>query len=124
LHRARMARRRVPGLPDARRGRRQAEVGRQASGVVSTRRLSAAVGGVAVILVLSACGTGGSVVGKSADKTNGGKIFQTTCAGCHILAAAGSQGTFGPNLDAAYAEARSEGYKQSVIRAIVHDQTK
>ena len=76
---------------------------------MSTRRFSAAVGGVAVILVLSACGTGGSVVGKSADQTNGHKIFQTTCAGCHILAAAGSQGTFGPNLDAAFAEARSEG---------------
>ena len=91
---------------------------------MSTRRFSAAVGGVAVILVLSACGTGGSVVGKSADQTNGHKIFQTTCAGCHILAAAGSQGTFGPNLDAAFAEARSEGYKESAILDIVHDQIK
>ncbi len=91
---------------------------------MSTRRFSAAVGGVAVILVLSACGTGGSVVGKSADQTNGRKIFQTTCAGCHILAAAGSQGTFGPNLDAAFAEARSEGYKESAILDIIHDQIK
>ncbi len=91
---------------------------------MSIRRLSAAVGGVAVILVLSACGTGGSVVGKSADKTNGGKIFQSTCGGCHILAAAGSQGTFRPNLDAAFAEARSEGYKESAILDIVHDQIK
>ena len=88
------------------------------------RRLSAAIGGVAVILLLSACGTGGSVVGKSADTTNGRKIFQTTCAGCHTLSAAGSTATIGPNLDAAFAEARSEGYKESAILDIVHDQIK
>jgi cbb3-type cytochrome c oxidase subunit III len=91
---------------------------------VSLRRLSAAAGGVAVILLLSACGTGGSVVGKPADTTNGRKIFQTTCAGCHTLSAAGSTATIGPNLDAAFAEARSEGYKESAILDIVHDQIK
>jgi cbb3-type cytochrome c oxidase subunit III len=91
---------------------------------VFPRRLSAAVGGVAVVLLLSACGTGGSVVSAPADKANGRKVFQTTCAGCHTLAAAGSQGTFGPNLDAAFAEARSEGFKESAILDIVHDQIK
>ncbi|HLB17770.1 MAG TPA: c-type cytochrome [Gaiellaceae bacterium] len=79
---------------------------------------------MAVILLLSACGTGGSVAGKSADKAHGLKIFQTTCAGCHTLAAAGSTATIGPNLDAAFAEARSEGYKESAILDIVHDQIK
>ena len=88
------------------------------------RRLSAAIGGLAVILLLSACGTGGSVVGKPADTTNGRKIFQTTCAGCHALSAAGSTATIGPNLDAAFAQARSEGYKESAILDIVHDQIK
>lgn len=91
---------------------------------MTLHRLSAAVGGVAVILLLSACGTGGSVAGKSADKAHGLKIFQTTCAGCHTLAAAGSTATIGPNLDAAFAEARSEGYKESAILDIVHDQIK
>jgi cbb3-type cytochrome c oxidase subunit III len=86
------------------------------------RRLSAAVGGVAVVLVLSACGSGGSIVGKSADMENGRKVFQDTCGACHTLAAASSQGTIGPNLDAAYAEARSEGYSESTILDIVHDQ--
>jgi cbb3-type cytochrome c oxidase subunit III len=86
------------------------------------RRLSAAVGGVAVILVLSACGTGGSIVGKPADSENGRKLFQDTCAGCHTLSAAGSTATIGPNLDASFAEARSEGYKESTILDIVHDQ--
>jgi cbb3-type cytochrome c oxidase subunit III len=91
---------------------------------VSRRRLSAAVAGVAVVLLLSACGTGGSVVNAPADKENGRKVFQTTCAGCHTLAAAGSTATIGPNLDASFAEARSEGFKESAILDIVHDQIK
>jgi cbb3-type cytochrome c oxidase subunit III len=88
------------------------------------RRLSAAAGGLAVILLLSACGTGGSVVNASSDKENGRKVFQDKCAGCHTLSAAGSQATIGPNLDASFAEARSEGFKESAILDIVHDQIK
>ena len=60
----------------------------------------------------------------AADKANGRKVFTQTCAGCHALAAAGSQATIGPNLDAAFAEARSEGFKESAILDIVHDQIK
>jgi len=88
------------------------------------RRLSAAAGGLAVALLLSACGTGGSVVNASADKENGRKLFQEKCVGCHTLAAAGSQATIGPNLDASFAQARSEGFKESAILDIVHDQIK
>jgi cbb3-type cytochrome c oxidase subunit III len=91
---------------------------------VLLRRFSAAAGGVAVILMLSACGTGGSVVNAPADKENGRKMFQQKCAGCHTLSAAGSQATVGPNLDAAFAQARSEGFKESAILDIVHDQIK
>jgi cbb3-type cytochrome c oxidase subunit III len=88
------------------------------------RRLSAAAGGVAVVLLLSACGTGGSVSSASADQQNGRQVFQDKCAGCHTMAAAGSTGTIGPNLDASFAEARSEGFKESTILDIVHDQIK
>jgi mono/diheme cytochrome c family protein len=79
---------------------------------------------VAVALLLSACGTGGPVNEASADKANGSKLFTAKCAGCHTLAAAGSQATIGPNLDAAFAQARSEGFKESAILDIVHDQIK
>jgi cbb3-type cytochrome c oxidase subunit III len=88
------------------------------------RRLSAAAGGVAVVLLLSACGTGGSVVSASADQSNGRSVFQDKCAGCHTLSAAGSTGTIGPDLDASFAEARSEGFKETAILDIVHDQIK
>jgi mono/diheme cytochrome c family protein len=87
-------------------------------------RLSAAAGGLAVALLLSACGTGGPVNNAAADKENGRKVFQENCIGCHTLAAVGSQSTIGPNLDAAFAQARSEGFKESAILDIVHDQIK
>jgi cbb3-type cytochrome c oxidase subunit III len=79
---------------------------------------------VAVALLLSACGTGGSISKASSDKENGRKVFQDKCAGCHTLSAAGSTGTIGPNLDASFAQARSEGFKESAILDIVHDQIK
>jgi len=60
----------------------------------------------------------------AADKENGRKLFTENCIGCHTLAAAGSQSTIGPNLDAAFAQARSEGFKESAILDIVHDQIK
>jgi cbb3-type cytochrome c oxidase subunit III len=88
------------------------------------RRLSAAAGGVAVALLLTGCGTGGSVVNASADKENGRKLFTEKCAGCHSLAAAGSVGTIGPNLDYAFAQARADGFKETAILDIIHDQIK
>ena len=74
--------------------------------------------------MLTACGTGGPVSGAAADQGHGRKLFQEQCAGCHTLAAAGTQGTIGPNLDDAFAQARSEGFKETAILDIVHDQIK
>ncbi len=73
--------------------------------------------------LLAACGTGGLPSG-SADKENGRKLFQQNCASCHSLEAAGAQGTIGPNLDHSFAQARAEGFEESAIEAIVHEQIK
>jgi mono/diheme cytochrome c family protein len=81
----------------------------------------AAAGGVAVAFALAACGTGG-LPSASADKENGRKLFGEKCAGCHSLSAAGTSSEIGPNLDDAFAQARADGFKESAIRAIVHDQ--
>ena len=83
--------------------------------------LLAAALGVAIACALAACGTGGLVSG-AVDRENGRSLFQGKCAGCHALETAGSQATIGPDLDDAFAEARSEGYKESAIREIVHEQ--
>jgi cbb3-type cytochrome c oxidase subunit III len=87
------------------------------------RPLLPALGGVGVAIVLAACGTGGIATG-AADQENGKKLFlgKGQCAGCHTLAAAGSSSTIGPNLDDAFAQARADGYKESAILNIVHDQ--
>jgi cbb3-type cytochrome c oxidase subunit III len=78
---------------------------------------------VAIAFALAACGTGGLVKGP-ADKENGRKLFQEKCAGCHGLAAVGSPGGIGPNLDDAFAQARADGFKETAILEIVHDQIK
>jgi cbb3-type cytochrome c oxidase subunit III len=85
------------------------------------RALLAAVGGVGVAALLAACGTGGKV-SASANAQNGKAIFQQKCAGCHALEAVGSTADIGPNLDDAFAQARADGYKETAIANIVHDQ--
>ena len=74
--------------------------------------------------MLAACGTGGPVSASGADIQSGKTLFTQKCAGCHTLAAAGAQGTIGPNLDDSFAQARAEGFKESAILDIVHDQIK
>jgi cbb3-type cytochrome c oxidase subunit III len=76
---------------------------------------------VAAAFALAGCGTGG-LPSANADKENGRKLFSEKCAGCHSLSAAGTSSEIGPNLDDAFAQARADGYKESAIRAIVHDQ--
>jgi cbb3-type cytochrome c oxidase subunit III len=85
------------------------------------RLLAGAVACAAMALALSACGTGGISAG-AADAENGKKMFQEKCAGCHSLQAAGTSGTIGPNLDDSFAQARADGFDDSAIRNIVHEQ--
>ena len=74
-------------------------------------------------VVLTGCGTGGKAVSLSqADQGAGQKLFQSKCAGCHVLAAAGAQGTSGPNLDESFGPSRKQGFKQSTIQNVVLDQ--
>jgi cbb3-type cytochrome c oxidase subunit III len=75
----------------------------------------------AAVLVAAGCGTGGKA-NSSGDQANGQKLFQAKCAGCHVLAAAGAQGTLGPNLDDAFAGPKTEHFKQSTIENVVLDQ--
>lgn len=77
----------------------------------------------AAALLAAGCGTGGRA-SSHFDTTNGEKLFKSTgqCAACHTLAAAGSTGTIGPNLDNAFAGDRAQRFKQSTIQNIVLDQ--
>ena len=73
------------------------------------------------LLLLAGCGTGGKA-SSAGDQANGQKLFKSTCGGCHVLAAAGSQGTTGPNLDDAFAGSKKQGFKLSTIENVVLDQ--
>jgi len=75
----------------------------------------------ATALVAAGCGTGGISSG-SADKENGKQLFVKNCGSCHTLADAGTQGKIGPNLDDAFSGPREQGFAESTIRNVVHDQ--
>ena len=79
---------------------------------------------VAAALLVAGCGTGGAAnAGQRPDLQNGETLFKSTCGGCHTLAAAGTSGTTGPNLDDAFAESvHYEGYPQSSVENVVLDQ--
>jgi plastocyanin len=49
-------------------------------------------------------------------------MFVERCGSCHTLARAGTKGTVGPNLDAAFQVSLSEGFGRSVVRGVVADQ--
>jgi cbb3-type cytochrome c oxidase subunit III len=87
---------------------------------VRERVVAGTVLAAGVVLAATACGTGG--LGAGGDTSNGQKLFVSKCGGCHVLAAAGTNGTTGPSLDAAFAEDVKEGYPKSSIRAVVLDQ--
>ncbi len=75
----------------------------------------------ASVLAAAGCGTGGLARSKG-DVSHGKDLFQKTCGACHTLADAGTTGTVGPNLDDAFAGPRAQGFEESTIRSIVHDQ--
>jgi cbb3-type cytochrome c oxidase subunit III len=80
--------------------------------------------GVLAALLLAAgagCGTGGKI-SATGDQQNGAKLFTSKCGGCHTLAAAGTSGISGPNLDSAFGPPRKQGFKDSTIANVVIDQ--
>lgn len=91
---------------------------RAARALVPSPALAALVG---VALLSAGCGTGG-IAAKKADLAHGKELFVQKCGSCHTLAAAGTEGKVGPNLDDAFSGPRAQGFKESTIRNIVHGQ--
>jgi cytochrome c6 len=76
----------------------------------------------ALIVALAGCGTGGYV--SSGSQGSGKKLFVQACGGCHTLADAGTNGTVGPNLDDAFAQAREVGMTSDTFTQVVATQIK
>lgn len=74
-------------------------------------------------LLLAACGSQSASSSRD-DLVAGKQLFVERCGACHALARAGTSGTVGPDLDAAFRQSLSEGFGRSVVRGVVSEQIK
>jgi len=73
--------------------------------------------GAAMVTFASGCD-----VNENADTVKGRQLFIANCGTCHYLKEAGTSGQAGPDLDAAFADARASGMDQDTIEGVVLDQ--
>ncbi|MDX6587936.1 MAG: hypothetical protein QOI31_2409 [Solirubrobacterales bacterium] len=89
-------------------------------------RLVSVARGKAVLVTTLALAAGALAAGcdtqEEADLDRGRDLFTTGCGTCHTLAEARTGATTGPNLDAAFAQARADGMDQDTIEGVVEDQ--
>jgi plastocyanin len=84
------------------------------------RALAPRAGAVALAAVaLAGCSVKGS---DNANLIAGKQQFVARCGSCHVLARASTKGIVGPNLDEAFRQSLSEGFKRGVVRGIVEGQ--
>jgi mono/diheme cytochrome c family protein len=79
----------------------------------SLRPVLATAIAIAIAAVAAGCGT------STADEERGRVLFIEKCGECHGMAEAGTSGTIGPDLDDAFASARSSGQTDSTIEGVV-----
>ena len=96
------------------------------------RRSISIVLALAAFAVLAACGT----QAREPDLANGKRLYTgqlenpkqkptanyQACGNCHALARADSSSTTGPNLDAAFSQARKDGMTKGTVEGVVHGQ--
>ena len=71
---------------------------------------------------IAAAGCGQTVIQSNDNVVAGKQQFVAKCGACHVLARAGTKGTTGPNLDAAFKRALADGEGRTTVRGIVHSQ--
>jgi len=81
------------------------------------KTLALAVVGALAIAVLSGCDAN-----ENADLENGAALFGPSCGTCHKLKHAATTSDVGPDLDAAFADARASGMDQDTIEGVVESQ--
>ncbi len=82
----------------------------------TVKPLLAALGAALIALPLGACGR------DDPDLENGKAQFVENCGSCHELGRAGTGGTTGPSLDAAFQTALADGMDRDTVEGIVHRQ--
>jgi len=82
----------------------------------TTRLLTSALG-LAATLAVAGCD-----LQENADLDNGRELFTAQCGTCHALAEAGTTAQVGPDLDATFADARSNGFDSDTVEGVVESQ--
>jgi mono/diheme cytochrome c family protein len=92
--------------------------------MVSRRRRGSFVAVVAastLVVGIAGCGSD-DIKGSRADLVHGKQQFVERCGACHTLARAGTRGTVGPDLDAAFAQSIRDGFGRDTVQGVVHEQ--
>src|SRR3954465_13405805 len=84
--------------------------------------LRAAVPALGAVVIAVAAGCGQEAVRSDDNTVNGKKLFVAKCGSCHTLARAGTKGTVGPDLDAAFRQSLKDGLGRSTVRGVVQHQ--
>jgi mono/diheme cytochrome c family protein len=92
------------------------------TGAILARRSAAFLAAGALLLAAGCGGTSPGRLAQEANLANGKQLFVDRCGSCHTLARAGTTGTTGPNLDAAFRQSRLDGFTTGTIAGIVHEQ--
>lgn len=90
------------------------------SGAFSLRALGPTIALAALIAGLIGCG--GTGYTDQGSQTAGKKLFVQACGSCHTLANAGTTGTIGPNLDAAFGQSLEAGMTAATVTQVVRGQ--
>jgi uncharacterized cupredoxin-like copper-binding protein len=81
-------------------------------------RLRPLMAAVVIGLPLAGCG----LADGEQNIVNGKQQFVAKCGACHTLARAGTTGVSGPDLDAAFVQARKDGFGESTFEGVVLSQ--
>ncbi len=79
-------------------------------------------GRTALLLALALLLGGCELKDRGDNEVQGKALFVEHCGACHMLERAGTAGTVGPDLDAAFQRARRDGVGESTIEGIVEAQ--
>ena len=83
----------------------------------SRKPILAVIAAAATLAVTSGCDAQ-----EDADRDNGRALFTDKCGTCHALDEAATSADVGPDLDAAFANARASGMDEDTIEAVVQSQ--
>ncbi|HMT04166.1 MAG: cytochrome c [Solirubrobacterales bacterium] len=90
---------------------------------MNSTKLPVLIASIAVLAaVVAGCGTKSAAPVNNDFQDRGRQLFNANCGTCHVLTAAASTGTQGPDLDAAFAPAREAGMDDDTIKGIVRAQ--